>query len=191
MRRTIFIAFSVVITACAGQGESSSSTSSSSSSSGVIASSSSAAGSSGAQHASSAESAGGSSAEGQSSSSSVVECQQPVTMAQVQDAVFISCGGHGVMTCHSREPYQADLDLSDATASHAALVNVDSVYAAQKRVVPGDVEGSFLWRKLNNTLDENGGEGEPMPKGEAIQWQRMPDEQMNLVRCWIAGGAAE
>lgn len=109
--------------------------------------------------------------------------------ADVQANVFGGCGGMGPRTCHARAPFQGGLDLSEAGA-YDALVNVDATTpGAGKLVVPGDVEASFLWRKLTNTLAEDGSEGAPMPLGEAIQWSQLPDQQINAVRAWIEAGA--
>lgn len=110
--------------------------------------------------------------------------------ADVKATVFAGCGGFGLMSCHGRDPFGGGLDLTDANA-YAALVNVASVASADPRVTPGDPAHSFLWRKLNNLLAQDGSEGDPMPKGEAIMWQLPPAEELELVRCWIEQGALD
>lgn len=108
----------------------------------------------------------------------------------MKDNVFVGCGGRGpLMGCHSRAPVQGDLDLNDG-AAYAALVNVASVLSPNPRVRPGDPDHSFLWQKLTNAIPMDQSQGDPMPKGEAIQWQLPPPEQLQAVRCWILQGAA-
>jgi hypothetical protein len=48
------------------------------------------------------------------------------------------------------------------------------------RVVPGDPEASLLYLKLDHRQPC----GDPMPGGD-----RLPDEQIELVRAWIEAGA--
>jgi hypothetical protein len=104
----------------------------------------------------------------------------------MSDVVMIRCGGP--INCHrGGHILGGGLDLNDENA-WASLVNVPAVAnPAKVRVVPGDVEGSFLWQKLNDTQTED--EGAPMPNGDGIRWQQLPPAQLELVRCWIAGGA--
>lgn len=116
------------------------------------------------------------------------DCPTNATLQQVQATVFAGCGGFAPMMCHARDPYGADLSLNDGD-SYSQLVNVPSQFSADVRVVPFHHEQSFLWRTLTNDLAPDGGEGLPMPSGEAIRWQMLPDEQMTLLRCWIDRGA--
>lgn len=117
-------------------------------------------------------------------------CPRHFTFTEVKDNVFVGCGGRGpLMGCHSRAPVQGDLDLN-AAAAYAALVNVASVLSPNPRVRPGDPDRSFLWQKLTNAIPMDQSQGDPMPKGEAIQWQLPPADQLQAVRCWILQGAA-
>jgi hypothetical protein len=109
------------------------------------------------------------------------------TFAEVQAQVFDTCSGFGPMTCHQSVPFGGGLDLT-AGNSYASLVNAPAAIGGV-RVTPGSLEDSVLWRKLTNDLAMDGTEGEPMPKGEAISWQELPAEQMDLVSSWILGGA--
>ena len=111
----------------------------------------------------------------------------PATFAEVQAQVLDNCSGFGPMSCHQSAPFGGGLDLT-ADNSYASLVNVSAAIGGV-RVTPGSLEDSVLWRKLTNDLASDGTEGEPMPKGEAIAWQQLPDDQMALVSSWILGGA--
>lgn len=127
-----------------------------------------------------------------------------VTFGQVQQFVFGSCGGGGAgggiggghggipgpaASCHSGENSADGLDLLGDDAFDLLVNAASPLFPAEVLVIPGDAEGSFLLRKLTNDLPEDGSLGEPMPKGEAIRWQPLPDDQLELVREWIAAGA--
>lgn len=51
------------------------------------------------------------------------------------------------------------------------------------------MRGSFLWRKLDDELASDGSEGVPMPRDARDQWAPLGAAQLEMVRCWIAGGA--
>ncbi|MFO0611686.1 MAG: hypothetical protein U0414_03795 [Polyangiaceae bacterium] len=112
-----------------------------------------------------------------------------VTIDDVQDKVLGGCQGHGIMSCHGKDPFEGDLDLRPGHA-RAALVDQPSTQALGKTlVIPGDRDASFLWQKLTNMLPSDGSEGDPMPKGEAIMWSLPPQDQLDLITAWIEGGA--
>lgn len=117
-------------------------------------------------------------------------CAIPATFTQLRTTMLQGCGsaGGGILRgCHQLAQAAGELSLRDADA-FASLVNKTAVQAPSKiRVRPGDPEASFLWQKLNNTQGVR--EGNPMPQGEGIRWQRPPAAQMDLLRCWIAEGA--
>jgi hypothetical protein len=114
--------------------------------------------------------------------------EMPATFAEVQTQVFDNCSGFGPLaSCHSSAPFGGGLDLTPGN-SYNSLVNVPATIGGI-RVTPGSLEDSVLWRKLTNDLAMDGTEGEPMPKGEAIAWQELPPDQMDLVSSWILGGA--
>jgi hypothetical protein len=52
-------------------------------------------------------------------------------------------------------------------------------------VTPGDLEASYLWRKVDGRHLTAGGLGEAMPLGRAALTQAQTD----LLRRWIEGGA--
>lgn len=51
------------------------------------------------------------------------------------------------------------------------------------------MRGSFLWRKLDDELASDGSEGVAMPRDARDQWAPLGTAQLEMVRCWIAGGA--
>ena len=114
------------------------------------------------------------------------------TFTQVKATVFGSCAGSGVpgpMTCHGSAPYQGNLDLF-SDGAFANLVGVPSdIDGTLIRVIPGDPENSFLYRKLINDLPQDLSLGDPMPLGEAIMWSELPSDQIQLLYDWIAAGA--
>ncbi len=58
------------------------------------------------------------------------------------------------------------------------------------RVIPGDPAHSFLYEKLTDTQGPS--EGSPMPKnGLTNGWNELPASELEMVRCWIAGGAKD
>jgi hypothetical protein len=96
---------------------------------------------------------------------------------QIQDTIFTPI----CTNCHAGASAPAGLRL-DAGNSYAMLVNVASAeQSALMRVEPGDAENSYLVQKI---------------EGRAAVGARMPlggpplsQENIDLVRSWIAGGA--
>jgi hypothetical protein len=73
----------------------------------------------------------------------------------------------------------------DPGTSYAAIVGVQSpTVVSLKLVEPGDSNKSYLWHKLNNTFQQVGGSGTPMPQIGMLT----PDE-LELIKAWIDGGA--
>ncbi len=95
--------------------------------------------------------------------------------------------GRNCVGCHgSGEAASESLDLT-AGAAHAALVGVPSVQVpALERVTPGDVDGSYLWHKLNDTHRAVGGSGDPMPP-----YLTLSEQDLLLFAGWIEAGAPE
>ncbi len=107
------------------------------------------------------------------------------TLENVQAQVFEPhCAGQG---CHDAQTQAGALDLSSAQSSLAALVEVpvENPIALENgwvRVRPGDLDRSFLLRKIESP---GVGEGAPMPPGE----YGLSEPYVNLVADWIADGA--
>lgn len=115
-------------------------------------------------------------------------CDVHVSFAEIEATIFGGCGGY--IACHEKAPYGGGLDLT-AGAAYAALVGVPSSIApGELRVAPGDSAASLLYRKLIDDLAADDSEGGPMPKTmTAMMWSRLPDAQIEQVRCWIDEGA--
>ena len=122
-------------------------------------------------------------------------CANTPSYAELRDTIFVTRCASG--RCHGGTGEQAPgpprptgkVPLG-ADSTREGLVNVSSeLDASLKLVVPYDPGHSFLMAKLNNDLPEDGSLGQPMPLGEAIQWQMLPEGEIEQVRCWIRGGA--
>lgn len=95
-------------------------------------------------------------------------------------------------SCHSAPTVAAKLDLSRERAC-GALVNAASCLFPQRRlVVPSNPDDSFLMHKLTGTGLAEAPDGDcssqsnaPMPFGGSA----IPDDEIDLVRAWIAAGA--
>lgn len=86
--------------------------------------------------------------------------------------------------CHRSPMPAAALDLND-DAAYDSIVSVPSAQAAGvDRVSPGDADGSYLYLKLLGEQLSVGGAGTRMPQGGVL-----PDDQLDLIRHWILGGA--
>lgn len=93
-------------------------------------------------------------------------------------------------SCHTGEAARtgsANLNL-DPEFAYGDLIRVMSGHVpTMARVMPGDPDASYLVHKLAGTQADVGGRGQRMPRGsEENYWT---DEQIELVRTWIAEGA--
>jgi hypothetical protein len=87
--------------------------------------------------------------------------------------------------CHRSPMPSGMLDLNDDMA-YDSLVDVPSVQVPEvNRVTPGDPDNSYLYLKLIGEQASVGGGGTRMPQGGGM----LPDDQIDLVRHWILGGA--
>ena len=103
-------------------------------------------------------------------------------LADIQASVFTpTCAAS---SCHDAENPQQGLDLSSAAASATTSINVPSTEVDKDRVVPSDVDASYLFDKLigrdNIVLD-------PMPQ----LGFPLCDAKIAAVEAWIAAGAPE
>ena len=107
----------------------------------------------------------------------------PATLDNVQTEVF----DKACASCHSAEAPAGGLDLSNADASYAGLVEMpaQNTLAQENRwmlVTPEDPDLSFLCRKI----EQPGlGEGAPMPPGD----KELAPAYVDLIEDWIADGA--
>jgi hypothetical protein len=116
-------------------------------------------------------------------------CATSPTFDEVSAAVFVpSCALAG---CHSDASPDPGGDLRFGVPNaRERIVLVGSIYGGGRTlVIPGDVARSFLWQKLTDDLPADGLAGAPMPLAEPGHWTELPADQLEQVRCWIAGGA--
>jgi len=111
--------------------------------------------------------------------------QRP-TIDDVQRFVFTP--GCTEASCHDTATKAGALDLSSAEVSYRELVEVSASNPSAKsqnllRVVSGDPDSSFLFRKL---VSPGPGEGTPMPTVD----DRLAAPYLDLVARWIEQGAA-
>jgi len=86
--------------------------------------------------------------------------------------------------CHTSGMFSGDLNMSTRDFAYADLVGVTAVCGAgNTRVIPYDSRTSLLWRKLA-AVDLCGNR---MPNGRSS----LPPAQIDMVRDWIAAGAAD
>jgi hypothetical protein len=87
--------------------------------------------------------------------------------------------------CHGGSAPILDQDLSSAQRSFASVVNVPSVEVdGLMRVKPGDSANSYLYQKISQ---DNPQVGTRMPQGRP----NLSDDEINLIRRWIDGGAVQ
>ena len=86
--------------------------------------------------------------------------------------------------CHTSAFPHAELMLHDE--AYAALVGVPATQSELLLVSQEDVEGSYLWHKLNDTQRSVDGSGDQMPGGGRSP---LSDASLQTVRNWIEQGA--
>ena len=111
-----------------------------------------------------------------------VEVQLPatdITLTQISEQIFAqSCAFTG---CHGGGAPAANMSL-EAEFVATEILGVASVQLADfKRVDPGNPEGSYLLKKVRGDSDIANSQ---MPVGGVLS-----DEQIEMIREWIAGGA--
>jgi len=95
-------------------------------------------------------------------------------------------------SCHSSPTVAAKLDLSREHACNALVGAASCLFPQRKLVVPSNPDDSFLMHKLTGTALAESPDGNcsvqsnaPMPFGGSA----IPDEEIALIRDWIATGA--
>ena len=97
----------------------------------------------------------------------------------VEDLVVKRCGD-----CHSPKEPKANLVLVKGEG-FGNLVEKPSVQVPEARlVVPGDLEASYLWKKLMGETEI----GKGMPR-TMFGSKRLPQKELDLFRRWIEDGA--
>ena len=100
----------------------------------------------------------------------------PTHEAHIQPIWTANC-----LFCHSGDDPDIGMDLTDA---YDQLVDVKSKESDLMRIAPGNVEGSYLWHKLNSSHEAAGGRGSKMPKMGTIH-----ETDLAVLRAWIEAGA--
>ncbi len=90
-----------------------------------------------------------------------------------------------ILYCHAQgmSPPSAQLDLFDGTYDN--IVNQPSGQAPMMLIAPGNPDQSYLWRKLQGTHLEAGGEGDLMPQTGFP----LDDVTLDDIEEWILIGA--
>jgi hypothetical protein len=90
------------------------------------------------------------------------------------------------VNCHGQKKTKADLDVSGDNALKNLLNVPSNEVPGIVRVKPGDPEQSYLWLKLDHRAQKGSG----MPKSFIFS-TRLHQDQLDLIKAWIAGGAKE
>jgi hypothetical protein len=110
----------------------------------------------------------------------VVPEGEPVSYAEhLEPLVVARC-----LSCHTAEEPEAHLVLEVGTG-YGEMVGRPSTQVPEMLIVaPGDVDNSYLWRKL--TQDAEVGRGMPRSVIGSI---KLRDDELDLYRRWIEDGA--
>jgi hypothetical protein len=101
-----------------------------------------------------------------------------VSLSQVTGILAREC-----VMCH--QPYDAKGELTlHPSGAWKNLVEVSSTQVDMFLVTPGDLDQSYLYRKLTDTHLEAGGSGDAMPFDA-----KLTAEQLATIRVWIEQGA--
>ena len=64
------------------------------------------------------------------------------------------------------------------------FVNITATQVNKKRVVPYDLDASYLWHKIKGTQFDAGGSGSTMPIGGTLT-----SDEIETIEGWILNGA--
>jgi len=122
---------------------------------------------------------GGESAQDSSSGSSEPSGETP-RFSEVFKLLSDNCSG-----CHATGQGGLTIRSTDQNTTYTNLVDVSSVSCSSlKRVVPGDPDNSVLYMSIAHTT-VLGCDAPPMPS----EFTSLEDEDVTLIKRWIAGGA--
>jgi len=88
------------------------------------------------------------------------------------------------LACHTIEEPEAQLVLEAGTGFGEMVGRTSTQVPGLLIVAPGDVEASYLWRKLMHDVEI----GRGMPR-TVVGSIKLPDDEIELYRRWIADGA--
>jgi hypothetical protein len=86
--------------------------------------------------------------------------------------------------CHTAEEPKAKLVLEQGRGYAQLVGRASEQVPALRLVVPGDVDASYLWHKVDHTADR----GKGMPR-TLTGSKRLPDAELELIHRWIEDGA--
>jgi hypothetical protein len=104
----------------------------------------------------------------------------PVTYAEHLEPLIVA----RCLSCHTFEEPEAQLVLEIGTGYGEMVGRASTQVPELLMVAPGDVENSYLWRKLIHEVEI----GRGMPR-TVVGSIKLPDEEIALYRRWIEGGA--
>lgn len=111
-----------------------------------------------------------------------------VTFLEIYEQVILP-GGCNAGYCHGGGA--GGLEMTDEASTYAALVEMPAAVAMcgqTLRVAPGEPDASVLWYRVRPAALDGGMACAPkMPQGS----MGLADEQAQLVKNWISGGALE
>jgi len=110
---------------------------------------------------------------------------EAMTLTELFPIVFARC-----VDCHDGGG-AGGLAFDDAESAYDEWINQDSgnpAGAAIPYVVPGDADGSYVFRKVSGMGDIDGA---LMPAGNPVTYPDLTPDEVELVRNWIEGGAPE
>ncbi len=121
------------------------------------------------------------------------DCATTPTFKEVLAHPLSGCSGYEP-PCHNASAGELHIDPMDAKSTWKQLVGVKAWNkGGGVRVVPGDPADSFLYKKLTDDLGAK--QGDPMPKAGGLMtgggWTELPKDDIEMVRCWIQGGAKD
>jgi hypothetical protein len=122
------------------------------------------------------------------------DCTTIPTFKEVLKKPLSGCSGFEP-PCHNASAGELHIDPMDPKGTWKQFVGVKAWNTGGGvRVVPGDPADSFLYKKLTNDIGPK--QGVPMPKSAGLVtggggWNELPKDEIDMVRCWIQGGAKD
>ena len=104
----------------------------------------------------------------------------PVTYAEHMEPLVIA----RCLSCHTAEEPEARLVLEAGTGYGEMVGRASTQVPGLLIVAPGDVENSYLWRKLIHDVEI----GRGMPR-TVVGSIKLPADEIELYRRWVEGGA--
>ncbi len=104
----------------------------------------------------------------------------PVTYTEHLEPLIVA----RCLSCHTTEEPEAQLVLEIGVGYDGMVGRPSTQVPELLMVAPGDLEASYLWSKLTHDVEI----GKGMPR-TVIGSIKLPEEELDLYRRWIEGGA--